>query len=319
MELRHLRYFVAAAEELHFTRAAARLGIAQPPLTLQIRALEEEIGVRLFHRLPRGVALTDAGRILFEDARTILDQVGKAVLRSRLGASGKIGRVGVGFTVSASFDELVNGSLRAFRGAFDKVDLHLEEARSTDLMQFLQEGRIDAAFVRPPVFLQKGLSLQILSVEPMLAAVPVGHHLAGRRAVHLQDLATEAFILYPRATPFGLSNEIVAGCEAAGFSPNVVQQTPQVASAINLVASSLGVSIVPACMRRSRADAVRYLRLLGRPLMSQLGLAFRSAETSTPVQNFVNLVKERATSPRRGRDRVDDQSSVEDCAVPPEA
>lgn len=195
MELRHLRYFVAAAEELNFTRAAERLRIAQPPLTVQIRALEHEVGVALFHRLSRGVALTDAGRALLTDARTIIDQVNEAVRRSRWSAQGVVGRMRVGFTVSASFHPLVNGALRTFREAFPKVELQLEENRSTELAQSLQQGRIDAAFVRPPLALTDGLSMEPLVEEPMVAALPLHHRLARCTVIALRELSREILIL----------------------------------------------------------------------------------------------------------------------------
>ena len=293
MELRHLRYFVAAAEELNFTRAASRLGVAQPPLTMQIRALEHEVGVALFYRLSRGVALTDAGAALLVDAKAILAQVGKAVHRCRSSAEGIVGRVGVGFTVSASFDGLVNSSLRAFRERYPKVELQLEEGRSTDLVQSLREGRIDAAFVRPPLVLPPPLSIELLVEEPMVAAVPVNHRLADRTSVDLGELAKETFILYPRASARGLSDDIVDQCAKAGFSLQAVQTAPQLASAINLVASALGISIVPACMAQSRNDAVRYVPLRGDPLVARLGIAFRAGESSAPARNFLSLVQAR--------------------------
>ncbi len=298
MELRHLRYFVAAAEEQHFTRAARRLGIAQPPLTQQIRALEQEIGVPLFDRLGRGVVLTDAGRILLEEARDILDRVTYAVLRSRNGADGTLGRIGVGFTVSASFDEVVVRSLSTFRTRFPKVELLLEEARSTELIQAIRQGRIDVAFVRPPVMLRNDLVIKMVSSEPMVAAVPSGHRLARRAAVRLRDLSDEPFILYPRTTRLGLCDEIIGACERAGFSPVVVQRAPQLASTLNLVASGLGISIVPACMSRSRSDAVRYLSLRGERLNAALALVSMKDANAVASANFTAIVR---TYMRRGQ------------------
>jgi DNA-binding transcriptional LysR family regulator len=294
LELRHLRYFVAAAAELNFTRASARLGIAQPPLTLQIRALEHEVGVPLFERLSRGVLLTDAGRALLTDATAILDQIDQAVRRSRLSAEGMIGRVGVGFTVSASFHPLVNGTLRAFRELFPKVELQLEESRSTDLLQSLQQGRIDAAFVRPPLSLTGELSMEPVAEEPMIAAVPLNHPVADCAIIPLQALSGDTFILYPRAVARGLSDEIVEACRLAGFEISAVQRAPQIASTINLVASGLGVSIVPASMRLSRTDSVRYIELDGAPLLARLYIAFRNGESSTAVRNLLALVRSRS-------------------------
>jgi DNA-binding transcriptional LysR family regulator len=298
LELRHLRYFVAAAAELNFTRAAARLGIAQPPLTTQIRALEHEVGVALFDRLSRGVMLTDAGRTLLTDATAILGMVDQAVRRSRLSADGVIGRVGVGFTVSAAFLPLVNGTLRTFRETFPKVELQLEESRSTELLQSLQQGRIDAAFVRPPLTLTGGLSMEMVAEEKMVAAVPLNHRLADRKIIRLQELSPDTFILYPRAASRGLSDEIIEACEVAKFEISAIQRAPQIASTINLVASGLGVSIVPACMRLSRADSVRYIELDGPPLLARLAMAFRTGEPSVAVRNFLALVRSRSAKLR---------------------
>jgi DNA-binding transcriptional LysR family regulator len=294
LELRHLRYFFAAAADLNFTRAAARLGIAQPPLTLQIRALEHEVGVALFNRLSRGVTLTDAGRALLTDATAILDQIDQAVRRSRLSAEGVIGRVGVGFTVSASFHPLVNGTLRAFRETFPKVELQLEESRSTELLQSLQQGRIDAAFVRPPLTLTGELSMEPVVEEAMVAAVPLNHPVADCTTIQLQDLSRDTFILYPRAIARGLSDEVVEACGVAGFEISAVQRAPQIASTINLVASGLGVSIVPACMQLSRTDSVRYIELRGARLLARLSIAFRTGEPSAAVRNFLALVRSRS-------------------------
>ncbi len=299
MELRHLRYFIVAAEQLNFTRAAARLGISQPPLTLQIQALEQELGVRLFIRSSRGVSLTDSGQSLLADARIILDHVGQAIQRSRSSAQGLIGRVAIGFTVSASFDGLVNGSLRAFREAFPDVELQLQEARSTELVQHLLAGRIDAAFVRPPLSLTPDVSLELLSEEPMVLAVPLNHVLAARKLVALQELARETMILYPRTSGRGLSDDIAETCRTAGFEIGVVQRAPQLASTINLVASGLGISIVPACMRQSRADAVRYVALRENPLIARLAIAFRTLDVSAPTSNFLSLVRARVKTLQR--------------------
>ena len=214
MELRHLRYFVATAEELHFTRAAQRLGIAQPPLTQQIKALEAELGLTLFHRLPGRVELTDAGQVFFEDAQRILDSVGRAVARSQSSAKGMVGRLGIGFTESASFSTLVMSALRRYRRDFPNVELSFEEARTAQLIELLRQGRIDVAFVRPPVARGDDLTFRPLYSERMVVAVPRNDRLAERRSLRLVELRAEEFILYPRATRLGLSDvTILTACE----------------------------------------------------------------------------------------------------------
>src|ERR1700754_75427 len=204
MELRHLRYFIAVAEEKHVTRAAERLGIQQPPLSMQIRALEQELDVQLFRRQPRGVELTDAGVAFLDRARVILDQVDRAVATTRRTARGEEGRVVVGFTSSAPFHPFVPRVLRAFREAAPLVSLVLEESGSSELVQGVHNEEVDAAFIRSPVADVVGLVVRPLLEEDMLVALPVGHPLAvdvasdgsglDLPALPLASLASETFI-----------------------------------------------------------------------------------------------------------------------------
>jgi DNA-binding transcriptional LysR family regulator len=300
MELRHLRYFLAVAEELNFTRAAERLGISQPPLTQQVKALEAELGVSLLDRSAYRIELTDAGRVFAAEAARILGDARSAVQAARRAASGATGRVRVGFTESASFNPLVTSTLRSFRSEFPAVEVSLEEHPSTELIVALREERIDAAFVRPPLPAERGLTLDLLEKEPLVVAVPSGHPLVNCREVALGSLAAETFILYPRAVRPGLADTVVAACQAAGFTPKVGQYAPQLSSTINLVAASLGISIVPDSMRCLQASAVAYLPLRGEPLHALLGIASRSEEGSAVVHNFIAAARA-GRSARDGR------------------
>ncbi|HEV7136480.1 MAG TPA: LysR family transcriptional regulator [Steroidobacteraceae bacterium] len=287
MELRHLKYFLAVAEELNFTRAAQRLGISQPPLTQQIKSLEAELGVALLDRSAYRIELTDAGRVFATEAARILGDARSAVQAARRAATGATGRVRVGFTESASFNPLVTATLRRFRSDYPAVEVSLEEHPSTDLIAALRAGTIDAAFVRPPLAAERGLTLDLLEKEPLVVAVPSGHPLARRRQIDLGALAGETFILYPRAVRPGLADAVVAACEAAGFTPKVGQYAPQLSSTINLVAASLGISLVPDSMRCLQAHAVTYLPLRGEPLHALLGIAYRTDAGSAVVHNFI--------------------------------
>src|SRR5438874_10264482 len=177
MDLRHLRYFVAVAEEGHVTRAAARLGIQQPPLSQQIRALETELDVQLFRRLPRGIELTQAGRALLGEAQAILQHVEHAVQAARRTARGEAGRLGLGFTSSASFHPLVPRMIRDYRAAHPLVALGLEESGTGELVDALRAERLDAAFVRSPIGAVDGIAVTSLLDEAMVAALPAGHAL----------------------------------------------------------------------------------------------------------------------------------------------
>ena len=290
MELRHLRYFIAVAEELHFTRAARRIGIAQPPLTQQIKALEKELGVQLLDRKPGNVSLTSAGHVFLEEARAVVEQLGRAVLRTRVYARGLAGRLAVGFTESSSFSPVVTSTLRQYREQYTDVELSLTENRSLQLIEALRSDKLQAAFVRLPLELEDDLCFQLISDEAMVVAVSKNHPLAARRHVIMQDLKNEAFILYPRANRLGITAGIIAACETAGFSPMVVQRAPQISATINLVASSLGIAIVPQCMRTSRQDAVKYLPLRDSGLRTTLGIAYRKSDASFTLQNLLSII-----------------------------
>lgn len=291
MELRHLRYFLAVAQELNFTRAARRLHIAQPPLTQQIKALETELGVALFDRSSYRIKLTDAGRAFMAEAERILGEVRNAVLIAKRAARGAQGQVRVGFTESASFNPLVTAVFRAFRSTYPDTEVSLEEHQSTELALALRENRIDVAFLRPPLKSDEGLTVQILEQEAMVAAVPHGHALAKRKLIALTDLETETFILYPRAVRPGLADAVISACEQVGFTPRVEQYAPQLSSTINLVAASLGVSIVPQCMRGLQPQAVAYIPLRGQPVQALLGIAHRAGESSAAVMKFIELAR----------------------------
>src|SRR5688572_25979587 len=300
MELRHLRYFVAVAEEKHMTRAAERLGIQQPPLSMQIRALEQELEVQLFRRQPRGVELTDAGAAFLDRARVILDQVDRATATTRRTARGEQGRVVVGFTSSAPFHPFVPRVIRAFREMSPLVSLVLEESGSSELVQGLNNEEIDAAFIRSPVADVVGLTVRPLLQEPMLVAAPLGHPLAKgvnskTPPLPLSALANETFILYKRPGGPGLYDTIITACRSAGFSPRVGQEAPRIISTLNLVAAGLGVSVVPESLRRLQMDGVVYRRIAGGvALKAPLILACRRGGNSAAVGRFIDLVRNAA-------------------------
>jgi DNA-binding transcriptional LysR family regulator len=299
MELRHLRYFIAVAEEGHMTRAAERLGIQQPPLSQQIRALEIELDVQLFHRKPRGMELTDAGLALLDHARSILSQVDRALASTRRTARGEQGRVAVGFTSSAPFHPFVPRVIRTFRELSPLVSLVLEESGSGELVQALHSEEIDAAFIRSPIADLVGLEVTPLLEEEMLAALPTGHEHATSNndpdRLPLASLAKETFVLYKRPGGPGLYDTIITACRGAGFSPHVGQEAPRILSTLNLVAAGLGVSIVPASLRRLEMDGVVYRSLTtDQQPLAPLILACRRGENAAAVQRFIDLVKQTA-------------------------
>jgi DNA-binding transcriptional LysR family regulator len=298
MELRHLRYVLAVAEERHMTRAAERLGIQQPPLSQQIRALERELGVQLFRRKPRGMEPTRAGEELVAEARAILARVEQATAATKRIARGEAGRLGLGFTSSASFHPLVPRAIRAFREAHPLVSLSLDESGTVELAAALRAEQIDAAFIRSPIAPQDDLSVHSLLDEAMFAALPEGHPLAGAPTpLDLTALAGETLILYRRPLGPGLYDAIIAACQRAGFSPQIGQEAPRMLSTLSLVAAGLGVSLVPASMRRLQAEGVSYRRLDPKAdLTAPLNLAHRRGDSAPAVRRFVALVRRSAAA-----------------------
>ncbi len=301
MELRHIRYFVAVAEELHFTRAADRLGIKQPPLSLQIRQLEREIGTPLFHRLTRGVELTEAGALLLDDARRILDQVEQAKARALSRARGDTGRIHVGFAGATDFQPLLPEIIRSYRESFPGVVLSPEQSNTPHLIAGLRSGAIDVAFVRPPLSDGEGIAVQPLVEEQMKIVLPAAHPLASSPSLPLSALAHETLILFPRAIGPGLHDTIIASCRLAGFSPVLGQDAPQIPSIVYLVAAGFGVSIVPQSIEHIHAEGVAYVRINEDGPRAPIGLAYRRDERSVVVRNFVALARRSARPTPRQR------------------
>jgi DNA-binding transcriptional LysR family regulator len=294
IELRRLRAFVVTAEEGHVTRAAERLGMRQPPLTRLLRGLEAELGGPLLHRLPRGVRPTAAGLALLEEARAVLaraDGVAEVVHRA---ARGEAGRLAVGFTSSAALHPFVPAALRSFREAFPDVRMELDEAGTTELIEAVLLGRLDAAFVRSPVGTVAGLRVEPVLDEPMLLALPDGHRLAlpDGPPLPLSDLAGEAFVLYRRRSGPGLYDAILAACRGAGFAPRIVQEAPRLPATLSLVAAGLGISVVPASMRRLAVAGVAYRALGACPgLSAPVHLALRRTGLTATAARFGAAVR----------------------------
>ncbi|MDT3380742.1 LysR family transcriptional regulator [Labrys neptuniae] len=299
IELRHLRYAVTVADEGHVTRAAERLGIQQPPLSQQIRVLERAVDAPLFQRLPRGVRLTEPGRVLVERARLVLQDVDAALEATKRAARGEQGRLAVGYTTSAAFHPLVSAVMRGLREAAPGIALSLEEGSTGDLIELLRADRLDAAFVRAPAARPDGLIVEPLHVEEMLVALPDHHPLAAaslrRQRLSLGALANETFVLNRRPSGPGLYDDIIAACRAAGFSPMVGQETPRMVSTLSLVSAGLGISIVPASMAKLETNGIVYRRLDGTTgLTAPLYLARRADEPSPSLSKFLDMVRRQA-------------------------
>lgn len=298
MELRHLRYFLAVAEEGQFTRAAERLAMQQPPLSQQIRTLEEEIGFELFVRMPRGVTLTPAGQAFAEDAQRLLQNLQQSVDKASRIARGELGTMSIGLTSSAAFHPFTTEAIRAFRKVCPEVAVELAELNAAEIIERLAAGQIQAAFLRKPVEAREGVAFELLLDEPMVVVLPVGHPLLKgkkRPRVSLKALAHEDFILVRRPGAPGMYADILAACRQAGFVPRIAREVPRMLSGINLVAAGLGVTLVPASMQRYDQVGTVYCTLANpSKLSAPLHLAYPAVLHNSAATRFIQLVMARA-------------------------
>lgn len=297
MDLRQLRYFVAVAEEGHMTRASSRLGIQQPPLSQQIRTLEGELGLKLFERHPKGVALTASGQRFLEDACRLLDDAAKMKSRMQAFAAGQDGSLAIGFTSSAAAHSFTPQVLREWRRRYPRVSLEIAEDHAAGVTESLAEGRLQCAFLRVPVATPPGIKFETLLREPVLAAVPKGHTLAktGGRGITLAQLCTVPLILVRQTGAPGLYANLLALCSEAGLEPKIGQEVSRMTTALNLAAAGAGVAIVPASMDRMHSKVLAFRRLSGaRKLDAPLTLAWREQDVSGALGLFVQLARDAA-------------------------
>jgi DNA-binding transcriptional LysR family regulator len=291
MELRHLRYFVAVAEELHFRRAAERLHMSQPPLSQQIRQLEEEVGAQLLLRNQHRVELTASGAAFLERAREILDAVESAKLEARRVQRGEVGRLAVGFVGSAMYS-LVPELLQAFRESHGDVALRLHELGTTEQLRQLESGRLDVGFVRPQRP-RAGLTIEPVFAEPVIVALPDRHRLAARQRIHISDLAGERLVLLTRAGSPGLRTAL----EPVTDEDAIVQEVAEMQTVIGLVAAGVGISLVPESVRALQRSGVTYRALAEDAPTVELAVAHREGDDSPVLNAFLTLT--RATAPAR--------------------
>lgn len=305
MELRHLRYFVAVAEELNFTRAAERLHIAQPPLSMQIRDLEGEIGACLFTRSRRTVALTEAGRALLVHAREILAQTTEAAEAARRAARGETGVLRIGFTSSLPYAALLPDALFAYRQRCPDVTLQLRELFTSEQFEALANGTLDVGLVREsPATSPRGVSVRELGRDPLRVVIHADHALAQQASVSIASLREEGFISFPPGVGTGLPAILVRLSAAAGFEPRIVQLAREATTQIALVAAGLGIALLPAPLEYMRIPRVRYLPIddAGADLPLSLALPSTGATGRTALQDgFVAVLDRLAGTAFRSR------------------
>jgi DNA-binding transcriptional LysR family regulator len=295
VELRHLRYFVAVAQEEHMTRAAAKLGIQQPPLTQQIQILEKELGVQLFLRESRRIQLSPAGRVFLTDAQAILASAEQAILRVQRFELGEEGNLRLGFTSSASLHQMTPDLVRSFRETYPLIKLDIEEGAAHDLMHALEQEKIDIAFSRSSVKPYSGIASFELLKEDMVIAIPMNHPLSNtpNGVLSLKDLRDENFIFYQQVNGSGIKESLINECAKEGFEPKSAQVVYRIMGALHIVASGLGIAIVPKSMQAIQPESVVYKTFHPKSVLTvPLSLAYRENSSKLAVQRFLTLAHE---------------------------
>ncbi|MGL6337824.1 MAG: LysR family transcriptional regulator [Waterburya sp.] len=288
MELRHLKYFVAVAEELHFGRAAAKVQITQPVISDQIRRLEQELGVKLFFRTKRTVELTEPGKLLLKEAKQILERVEKAVSTVQKADRGELGSLIIGYTGPA-FYTLLPKIIRSFRDRYPQVELVLKEICTNEQVEALNAEDIEVGFLHPPV----DGDFEFISImrEKMVLALPENHPLATLTKVPISKLSDQPFILFPRKVGPSLYNRLFSLCQQAGFCPKVVQEVTPQPTMIGLVAAGIGVSFVSESLQNLNRPGVVYRELDVVTPELELVAAWKKDKVSPVLQKFLQIVR----------------------------
>lgn len=289
MELRHLRYFVAVAEERSFSRAADRLAIAQPPLSQQIRRLEADLGFPLFERTSKGVSLTRAGEALLPAARSVLEAAEAARRAAESAHHGDAGRLSVAYMNSAAYGILPR-LLKAMQDEHPGIRMDVREMAIADQLDALLDGRIDAGILRPPIDDARLASVTLVD-ESFVVALPADHPLASASSIAPSELALERLVGYPRGHPAGFRERIDATLRLAGITPRVTHEAIHIHSLCGLVAGGVGIAIVPAGSRAIAVDGIRFVSLSAPDLRAEVRLVWARSAVDTHVRRFVDVAK----------------------------
>lgn len=293
MELRHLRYFVAVAEELSFTRAALRLHIGQPPLSHQIQMLEAEVGAQLLERSKRWVRLTEAGSLFLADARRVLALSEQAVQTARRAQRGEAGELRVGFTFSTPLTPLFATVINRYRQRYPGVSLTLHEMSTQRQIEALAARELDLGLVRPPeAGVSEAVELSVLRQDPLVLVLPLGHPLARHKKVAVSALQGLPFVMYPPSAGTGIHPQILRLCRAAGFLPTIAMEAGEASTIIGLVAAGCGISVLPSSFDIIRMEGVCYRPLADPAATTSLLLAQRREENSPLVAAFMAVAHE---------------------------
>jgi len=300
IDLRLFRYFVAVAEELHFGRAAERVGIAQPPLSQQIQLLERQLGVRLFDRTNRKVELTNAGAVFLTEARIALATADHAIEETRRAGRGQVGRLAIGMVGSITYQEMIPEVIHRFRDLFADVAIQLQECSTPQQIEAIRRGELQIGFVRPPVS-DHVVTLETVMSEAMVIALPSSHRFAARKQIAIKELADEPWITLPPGLGLGFYDQVMSLCAKAGFQPSLSQVAVQMHTMLSLVAGGLGVTVVPESVRFADRKGISYVAISGATPPVETAAAYLTSNRSPILSNFLKILRsvsiERSSEP----------------------
>ncbi|BAI74264.1 transcriptional regulator (plasmid) [Azospirillum sp. B510] len=290
MELRHLRYFLAVVAERNFTRAAERLNMAQPPLSRQIQQLEEELGLQLIERDSRPLRLTEAGRLIYEQAVQVLERVDEIKALARRLRHAEHSRFTIGFVASTLYGWLPE-MIRRYRSIRPDVEVSLVELTTVEQVAALKDGRIDVGFGRIPLE-DPAITRTLLRYEAIIAAIPSGHPLLEQqRPLRLDDLASGTLVVYPKSPRPSFADQVLALYRARGLKPDAILEVRDVQTALGLVAADVGVSLVTASVRHLRRDKVEYREIQEEQALSPLFMSYRNNDLSPEIVMMLEAIR----------------------------
>jgi DNA-binding transcriptional LysR family regulator len=297
---RQLQSFIAVAEELHFGRAAKRVNLSQPALSLQIKGIEEELEVKLFVRSRRKTELTEAGQIFIQEARDVLQRTEQAIATVRRAALGEVGTLRIGF-ISTAAAIIMPPLVKRFRERHTHVDVELRNVLTRDQLTQLQERKLDIGFLRVPLQTPPEIRTRVVHKEPFVLLVPASHPLAQKKDLKLSDCQNEAFVMYSRKMATGFHDQIMNILHRNGLSPHVVQEAAEMYTLISLVATGLGLAVAPASIALHQADNVVVRELVGESVQSEIAIAWNVNHVSMTTQLFLQMVFEESSMKKKAK------------------
>lgn len=292
MQFHQLKYFLAVAEELHFGRAAKKLNISQPPLSQQIKKLEEDLKTKLFYRTKRKVQLTEAGKLFLEDAYKIVEQIESTYDKIKQHSNGEIGELTLGYSSYSIFDVLPQ-ILKEFYKLFPNVNVKLRHLSTAQQLEAFENSAIQIGLLCPPID-QRDLVLEHIYSQPFIVALPSNDPLANqnnKESIDITELANYSFVMTPRNIGTGYYDKIIEICLDGNFSPNIVQEVNELHEVISLVSTGLGVSIVPKSLMQYKKSNVTFKKLNNDAYYVDTALVYKKNETTKTVYNFINIAR----------------------------